>query len=43
MAGNAKTVLVVDDERAIRALVRAVLVRHQYDALEAEDGLEAYG
>ena len=41
-AGKKKTVLVVDDEAAVRAFIRTVLARHGYDVLEAEDGLAAY-
>ena len=42
MATTAKTVLVVDDERAIRKFVRSVLLRQGYQVMEAEDGLAAY-
>ncbi len=37
----AATVLVVDDDRATRAMVRAVLARERYRILEAGDGHEA--
>ena len=37
-----KTVLVVDDEPAVRRLIRAILLRQGYEVLEAEDGLVAY-
>ena len=35
------TILVVDDEPAIRALVRAALSEHGYRVLEAADGAQA--
>jgi CheY-like chemotaxis protein len=38
--GNA-TILVVEDEEAVRALVQAVLVRHGYRVIEASSGAEA--
>jgi CheY-like chemotaxis protein len=36
------TVLVVDDEAAVRAVVRTTLLRQGYEVLEAEDGVAAY-
>jgi PleD family two-component response regulator len=36
-----ETVLVVEDEDAVRALAREVLVRHGYVVLEARHGLDA--
>jgi two-component system, cell cycle sensor histidine kinase and response regulator CckA len=36
-----ETVLLVEDEKPLRALVRHVLVRHGYKVLEAESGLAA--
>ena len=36
-----KTVLVAEDERALRLLLRATLGRHEYRLLEASDGDEA--
>jgi two-component system, cell cycle sensor histidine kinase and response regulator CckA len=38
--GN-RTVLVVDDERSVRALMIAIVVRDGFDALEAKNGDEA--
>jgi two-component system, cell cycle sensor histidine kinase and response regulator CckA len=38
--GN-QTVLVVDDDRPVRALMRAILVQNGFDALEAKSGSEA--
>ncbi len=38
---EAKTILVVDDDREIRAGVQAMLRQHGYHTLEAEDGLQA--
>jgi two-component system chemotaxis response regulator CheY len=38
----AKTVLVVDDSRTVRAQVIAVLAGSGYQALEANDGVEGY-
>lgn len=37
-----KTALVVDDEPAVRRLVRAILRRQGYEILEADNGLVAY-
>jgi len=39
--GDGETVLVVDDEAAIRATTREVLEAHGYQVLEAADGAEA--
>jgi two-component system, cell cycle sensor histidine kinase and response regulator CckA len=39
--GGSETVLVVEDEPALRALMRGVLSRYGYVTLEAADGLEA--
>lgn len=36
-----RTVLIVDDERMTRELVRLALVRAGYDVIEAEDGVRA--
>lgn len=33
-----KTILIVDDERPIRRLVRLILTKAGYDVIEAEDG-----
>jgi two-component system, OmpR family, KDP operon response regulator KdpE len=41
MSGQNLTVLVVDDERAIRRFLRASLSTHGYTVLEAENGSEA--
>ena len=41
MAKLRKTVLIVDDEAASRALLREILVGGGFDVLEAADGLEA--
>jgi two-component system, cell cycle sensor histidine kinase and response regulator CckA len=38
-----ETVLVVDDEMAVRASLRRLLVSHGYRVLEAKDGLDALG
>jgi len=40
-AGTGQTILVVDDEPRIRALVQKILSRHGYQVLEAADGQEA--
>ncbi len=40
MAGHA-TILLVDDERMVRNVVGAMLQRHGYTVLEAQDGAEA--
>lgn len=36
----AKTVLIVEDERAVRELERFILESHGYEVMEAGDGLE---
>ena len=41
-AAENNTVLVVDDEPNVRSFVRTVLLRHGYEAVEAEDGVAAY-
>jgi PAS domain S-box-containing protein len=38
---SSETVLVVDDEMAVRASVRRLLVSHGYHVIEAKDGLDA--
>jgi two-component system, cell cycle sensor histidine kinase and response regulator CckA len=40
---TARTILVVDDESHIRALLRSVLERERYRVLEAGDGQQALG
>ena len=36
----AKTVLIVEDEEAVRELEKFILEQHGYDVMEARDGLE---
>jgi DNA-binding response OmpR family regulator len=38
VTGGSETVLVVEDEEAVRSLIRHVLERHGYRVLEAPDG-----
>jgi CheY-like chemotaxis protein len=40
-AGAGRTVLVVEDDPAVRFLVKDILVHHDYQVIEAEDGQEA--
>jgi CheY-like chemotaxis protein len=40
-SGNGETILVVDDEPGIRVIAEALLVRHGYKVLTAEDGPSA--
>ena len=42
-SGGSETVLVVEDEEAVRRLVRAILERLGYSVIEATDGEEALG
>ncbi len=37
----AKTILVVEDNKTVRTLVRTILIRDNYRVLEAEDAMEA--
>jgi two-component system cell cycle sensor histidine kinase/response regulator CckA len=39
--GNGELVMVVDDEENIRAMLRGTLVRHNYNVVTAQDGVEA--
>jgi CheY-like chemotaxis protein len=39
--GKGETILVVDDEAFIREVAKAVLIKHGYKTLVAEDGIEA--
>lgn len=39
--GNGETILIVDDEPAIRKVLAAILEEHGYKTLEAEDGTKA--
>lgn len=41
MRGNGELILAVDDEEAIRAVLRETLERHDYKVLTAQDGVEA--
>ena len=38
---QSKTCLIVDDESSVRAYVKAILEREQFQAIEAEDGIQA--
>jgi len=40
-AGAGRTVLVVEDDPAVRSLVKGILVQQQYKVIEAEDGEQA--
>ena len=39
--GRGELILVVDDEESIRMLMREILESHNYQVLEAKDGMEA--
>ena len=39
--GDGRTVLVVEDDPAVRGLVKDILIHHHYRVIEAEDGEEA--
>jgi two-component system cell cycle sensor histidine kinase/response regulator CckA len=39
--GNGETILVVEDEASLRAIIERVLVRHNYRVVAAADGAEA--
>ena len=40
-AGNPATILLVDDDEALRRFVRRVLIQHGFHVIEASDGAEA--
>jgi PAS domain S-box-containing protein len=42
LAGNGELILVVDDEAAIREITKTSLEAHQYRAITASDGIEAF-
>jgi PAS domain S-box-containing protein len=39
--GGGRTVLVVEDDPAVRSMVKDILNRHEYRVIEAEDGIQA--
>ena len=43
VTGGSQTILLAEDDGAVRRLARDVLSRHGYDVLEARDGDEALG